>query len=478
MSKRTFLKAICAVVLLSAAASGQDKPLDKYEFSVLSDMTFDGPARAGVIQGFDGYLYGAAFDIFKLYPAPFSLDTSLYFFCSQPGCSDGSGPASSLIQASDGNFYGTTASGGTQACIVGCGTVFQITPDGAFTTLYRFSGPDGSAPDAGVIQAGDGDFYGTTSGGGTNGGGTIFKITSAGTLTVLYNFCAKSKCTDGANPLGELVQANNGIFYGTTSSGGIANKGTVFRISSAGKVNTLHRFSGSDGAAPFAGVVQAKDGKFYGTTSAGGAYGLGAIFRISSAGKFSTLYSFCAAGFPSCPDGDTPYGGLVESTKGVFFGTTYEAGLTHQGTIGAGTVFEYVPSSGLTTVYAFCSSGGCADGANPFAGLTEGTDGALYGTTLYGFDTGPGVVFAIFSADSPFVETNPTAGKVGTAVTILGNNLTSATKVAFGSTVATFSVVSPSEIVATVPVGARTGKVHVTIPGGKLLSKVPFRVTQ
>ena len=100
------------------------------------------------------------------------------------------------------------------------GTVFKITPSGTLTTLHSFDGTDGANPYAGLVQATDGNFYGTTSSGGANGDGTVFKITPSGTLTTLYSFCSQSGCTDGANPDAGLVQATNGNFYGTTLDGG------------------------------------------------------------------------------------------------------------------------------------------------------------------------------------------------------------------------------------------------------------------
>ncbi len=157
--------------------------------------------------------------------------TNLYSFCSQPGCADGELPYAGLIQGANGNLYGTTLAGGTS----GTGTVFEITPAGQLTTLYKFcSQPgctDGAAPFAGLVQA-NGNFYGTTEAGGTSGYGTVYEITPAGRLTTLYNFCSLSGCADGFRPYAGLLLASDGNLYGTTTGetglNGVFSFGTVF----------------------------------------------------------------------------------------------------------------------------------------------------------------------------------------------------------------------------------------------------------
>jgi uncharacterized repeat protein (TIGR03803 family) len=195
---------------------------------------------------------------------------------------DGYFPQVALVQGIDGNLYGTVTNGGANSG----GTVFKITPSGTFTTIYSFCSQsgclDGSTPFAGLVQATNGDFYGTTGEGGANGGancapdggcGTVFKITPTGTLTTLHGFCAQSGCTDGRLPVGTLVKATNGDFYGTTNQGGADDNcsdslscGTVFKITPNGTLTTLHSFDGTDGEWPYSGLVQATNGDFYGTT--------------------------------------------------------------------------------------------------------------------------------------------------------------------------------------------------------------------
>jgi uncharacterized repeat protein (TIGR03803 family) len=189
------------------------------------------------------------------------------------------------VQASDGNFYGTTLYGGAYCPPDGCGTVFKITSSGALTTLHSFAGSpsDGANPYAGLVQDSDGNFYGTTYYGGANGDGTVIKITPSGTLTTLYSFCSKTNCSDGTDPYAALVQASDGDFYGTTWGNAYYNNdSTVFRITPSGALTTLYKFSGgTDGAFPYAGLVQASDRNFYGTASAGGADYDGTVFRLN-----------------------------------------------------------------------------------------------------------------------------------------------------------------------------------------------------
>jgi uncharacterized repeat protein (TIGR03803 family) len=258
---------------------------------------------------------------------------------------------------------------------------------------------DGAYPLAGLIQATDGNFYGTAYAGGVNGNGTAFKITPAGTLTTLYSFCSQANCGDGETPYAALVQGTDGNFYGTTYAGGSSSNcnggcGTVFKITSANTLSTLHGFAGTDGSAPYAALVQAIDGNFYGTTEGGGTNGYGTVFKITPGGTLTTLYSFCSQ--TNCGDGAYPLAGLIQATDGNFYGTT-EVG----GTNGYGTVFKITPGGTLTTLYSFCSQTNCGDGASPLAGLIQATDGNFYGTTDYGGTMGYGAIFSLSGAISP-----------------------------------------------------------------------------
>jgi uncharacterized repeat protein (TIGR03803 family) len=433
---------------------------------------------AALVQGTDGNFYGTTYrggangsagTVFRV--TRLGALTTLFTFCSQAECTDGYEPYAGLVQALDGNFYGTTSNGGANTA---GGTIFKITPGGALTTIYSLGSQggstDGSHPQAGLVQAANGDFYGTTTEGGANGsGGTVFKITPAGTLTTLHSFCPQGDCSDGAVPEAGLVQATNGDFYGTTTQGGANLGGTVFRITPSGALTTLYSFcsqSGcTDGEDPHAGLVQGTNGNLYGTTFEGGDNFGGTIFEITQGGTLTTLYSFCAKS--GCPDGENPRAGLVRATNGDFYGRTEGGGAN-----GQGTIFEITPSGTLTTLHSFDAS----DMGEPSAGLVQATNGAFYGATTFGGTSDLGTVFRLSVGLGPFVETQTTSGKVGEVIKILGTDLTGATSVSFNGTAALFTVVAPSLIITAIPAGATSGTIQVGLPSGTLVSNEPFHV--
>jgi uncharacterized repeat protein (TIGR03803 family) len=474
--------ALLLICAMTAVASSAQTLTTLHSF----DSTDGANPYAGLVQAIDGNFYGLTHSggattandgtFFKITPG--GTLTSLYSFCALSNCTDGSLPYdwAGLIQV-NGSLYGTTGYGGTD----NRGTVFKITTKGKLTTLYNFcseaSCKDGAEPYAGLVEGTDGNLYGTTTSGGANGYGAIIRITTNGTLTTLYSFCPKSGCTDGAFPGAGLIQATDGNFYGTTQSGGANNNsacsvegcGTVFKITSSGALTTLHSFcsqSGcTDGQGPTAGLMQGTDGNLYGTTYAGGDNGNGTVFKITTAGKWTLLHTFCPQ--TGCADGQGPNAGLIQATDGNFYGATVSGG-----TLGAGTIFKITSTGTLTTQHSFTG----LDGEEPYAGLIQGTNGEFYGTTFIGGAHGYGVVYSLSVGLGPFVETRPTSGKVGAAVTILGTNLTGATSVTFNGKAATFTVVSSSEITTKVPTGATTGEVEVKTPSGTLSSNVEFRV--
>jgi uncharacterized repeat protein (TIGR03803 family) len=297
---------------------------------------------------------------------------------------DGTNPFAGLVQATNGNFYGTTTEGGAN----GDGTVFKMTPSGTLTTLHSFGGADGGCPEAGLVQATDGNLYGTTFLGGANGFGTVFKITQSGTLTTLHSF----DYTDGYLSEAGLVQATDGNLYGTTEGGGANGFGTVFKITPSGTLTTLHSFGGTDGSCPEAGLVRATDGNFYGSTTEGGANGscnntldgCGTVFKITPSGMLTTLHSF------DFTDGAAPFGTLVQAGNGNLYGTTQVGGANNNCGYGCGTVFKITLSGTLTMLHSFDGT----DGAYP-NGLVQATDGDFYGTGEAGGANGQGSVFKI-----------------------------------------------------------------------------------
>ena len=337
---------------------------------------------------------------------------------------DGAYPFAGLVQATNGEFYGTTYGGGANLF----GAIFKVSASGSLALVYSFCSEtnctDGSLPRAGLMQHSNGSLYGTTEGGGTNNRGTVFKLTPAGRLTVIYNFCNLAGCADGSQPYGGLIQASNGNLVGTTESGGQYGFGSIFSITPAGTFTTLYSFCAStgcpDGASPSGTLVQGANGVYYGTTQSGGksancgAYACGTVFKITGAGALTTLHSFCVKS--GCPDGQAPYAGLTLASDGNLYGTTPAGGANANN----GTAFKITPAGKLTTLYSFCAQPGCTDGQGPNAGLIQGTDGNLYGATSSGGAQGYGSLFSMTLSGAlttlhSFVNTDG-AGPDGTLV--------------------------------------------------------------
>jgi uncharacterized repeat protein (TIGR03803 family) len=423
----------------------------------------------GLVQGFDGNLYGTisydgangagtAFEI-----TPRGAFTSVYAFCALPNCADGGTPTPGLVQGRDGNLYGATGIGGT----TGNGNVFRMTPQGAVTPLHNFctraNCSDGTVATPGIVQALDGAFYGTTTTSGVSNA-TVFKFTTSGSWTVLYRFCAQGCGPDGVFPNG-LIQGTDGNFYGTTSSG-LTIPATVYKITPTGTLTILHNFCDTsactDGNDPFDTLVEAANGNFYGTTWRGGSDDAGTVFKITPQGSLTTLHSFTHCSSLPCADGNRPNVALIQATDGNFYGTTDQGG-----TYNRGTLFQITSGGAEKILHSFSSAGHVGQ-------LIQATDGNLYGMKSGSTDSGS--VFKLDMGLGPFIETLPTAGAAGTKVTVLGTDLTGATLVSFNGVPATFKVVSASEITARVPSGATSGTVEVTTPSGTLSSNVVFRV--
>jgi uncharacterized repeat protein (TIGR03803 family) len=344
------------------------------------------PSRRSDLGGNSGRLQMAcivtAFWIAAAITSPAQSFTTVHSFAGFP--TEGAWSHTGLMQAANGNFYGTTSSGGNSSCTFGCGTIFEITAGGSLTTLFNFQISTGG-PSSGLMQANDGNFYGTAS-------ESVFELTAGGAFTTLYTFCSLPNCADGAGPSSGVLQASDGNFYGTTAGGGALGDGTVFELTPGGTLTTLNSFAGTNGTIPDA-LVQGTDGNFYGTTLYGGAGnfarldGNGTVFTITPGGTLTTLYNFCAQ--PNCTDGGGPTT-LIQAADGNFYGTTLYGGAT-----GNGAVFKITSGGTLTTIYSFCSEKECTDGSEP-TGLMQAADGNFYGTTLHGSSV-VGTIFEIIA---------------------------------------------------------------------------------
>jgi uncharacterized repeat protein (TIGR03803 family) len=457
----TFVLLVLLVITTTTAGSAQDYSV-LYNFGTNpGDPQY--PADPGIIaQGRDGSLYSTTVyggantcgnvgcgAVFKITPSG-----ALSVVYSFTGGSDGAWPYSGLTLGTDGNFYGAASSG------PGYGTIFRITPSGTLTVLHTFTGKDGAIPAAPPVQGLNGNFYGTTTSG-TNGTGTVYRVTPAGTFTTLRQLYK----VHGIVPAAPLVQATDGNFYGTTGLGGANGAGVAFRITPTGKFTDLYDFQPSYGANPWGGLIQAGDGNFYGMATGGGSSGAGSVFRITSTGQFSQLYSLNGTG-----DGQYPYAGLVQATDGNFYGTASYAGACPT----CGTIFQAGLTGSFATLYDFETP----TGNRSLVTLTQHTNGILYGDTYSGGTNLAGVFYSWDAGLGPFVTFLPaqSLGKVGATIGILGQGFNGTTGVSFGGVPATFTVSADTFLAAAVPDGARTGPITVTTNGGTLSSNKNFRV--
>ncbi len=532
------------IVFSGATLHAQFTYVEAYNFGSMSCKVGCTPLDLGQLSRWsDGNLYGSTFQgagsndlgtLFSFNPTSATANLEWQFADDANGFE----PYAALSLGSDGNFYGTT-----EQTISGATSVFRYTPPSTLTAIHNFTAAEGS-PVTAPTQARDGNFYGLV-------GISAYRITyPGGVYQVLPGTIASPTAPYGPTP---LVAALDGNLYAAQWSG---SNGTIFRLTTAGKVKVVHTFDGTHGKAPF-GLTLGPDGNLYGVTLLGGANGTGVIFKFTLPGhKLTVLHSFGslpASGQNS--DGAEPSNGLLAASDGFLYG-----GTSLGGTNTCGTLFR-ISTSGTFTKLAEFPNFDCVDtGAfGPFATLTENTDGTLYGLLPEG--DGPGDLYALVptvpfhniitagpiwvkpgvpvqilgdnlgeavsvtfggvagtfqpvsntyltaiapdnAVDGPIVVTltnpaggeeqvqsqqnmhilpvinnlDPARGTPGSQVDIAGGGLLGATKVTFGSKAASFTVIAPNLIQATVPAGAKTGKIAVTTPNGKVTSPQKFVV--
>lgn len=532
----------CALLMVFAAAS-----LHAQAYQDLYDLTCIGgcsPINSGrLTQGIDGNLYGTTEyggtnnDGALFYATPGGSSAPVFYF---DGTKSGSNPVGALTLAStDGNFYGTTSNGGK----FGFGTLFRFNPSTLkLSVLHHFSSGEGN-PLVAPIEAKDKRLYGTTL------SGTIYRVTlPSGLFTILPN-------TVPEEPVGPLFQASDGLLYGTTELGGTSNMGTIFRMTTTGKIQILHNFTGLDGSNPESPLVQGKDGNLYGTTQYGGTApgDSGTVFKLTLPSlAFSTLFSFDPLNLDATNvDGAFPFAGLLLGPDGNFYGSA-----TNGGANAAGTLFKITTGGVFSKLFDLDSAD--ANGAGPYTTLMEHTNGVFYGLTSGGGTSASGEFYSLTlptvnvhislccnwwvildqpvsilgqgltgaigvnfgsvaaefqpgsdtfltafvpsgAIDAPVSVTlatglqikteqnahilptitnlDPSSGSVGSQVNIVGGGFARTRKVTFGGVAATtFSVVTPALIQATVPAGAKTGKVGVATPNGTASSPQTFTV--
>ncbi|HEY5911244.1 MAG TPA: choice-of-anchor tandem repeat GloVer-containing protein, partial [Verrucomicrobiae bacterium] len=335
----------------------------------------------------------------------------------------GSSPRGQLLEASDGMLYGTTYQGGSN----NLGTVFRVAKNGsAFGVLHAFG--YSVFPFSGLVEGSDGALYGTTSGGGAHNGGTVFKLNKDGFgFTTLKDFSPEAG--EGSVPIGMLLKATDGKFYGTTTGGGSNNFGTIFRLNSdGGAFETVYHFRGTNGSYPVAGVIQGEDGLLYGVARNGGASDLGTIFRIRPDGSnYTVLREFLGHGQN---DGSLPLGNLVQASDHFLYGTTYSGGYLND----SGTVFRVSTNGAGYSVLRMFGVGGSAEGTVPTAGLVEGAPGRLYGTATHGGTNDGGVAFTMKLDGTGFAVLHSFSGTGGDGSQPFGALLKASDGALYGST--------------------------------------------
>jgi len=388
------MKAVNALCLFICLVAGATYSANAQTYSVLH-LFKDTPDGAhpypSLIRDNAGNFYGTtevggAFNkgtVFKMNAAG-----ALKVVYSFKGTGDGAHPLAALLLGPEGTLYGTAPLGGaTGSCNGSCGVIFKVDRTGHESVLYSFQGGlEGGFSETALVADNAGNLYGTTADGGDYGIGTVFKLDPAGTLTTLYAFSG----LDGSGP-NDLMRDAAGNFYGTTVTGGegpgcLGGCGVVYKLDAAGNQTLLYIFQGNgDGIYPTTRLIRDGAGNLYSTTLDGGAHGYGTIFELDAGNNLTVLYSFAGP-----PDGGNPLAGVIRDRQGNLYGTAWDGGT---GRCQCGAVFKLDANGNESLLHSF--SGSPNDGFSPEGGLVADSSGLLYGVTYYGGTQGKGIVFKV-----------------------------------------------------------------------------------
>lgn len=480
------------------------------------DGTDGGYPQSPPIQASDGNYYGVASGagivlstLYKVTSA--GVFTALHTFAG--GNTDAGDVIASPIQGTDGNLYGCSYGGGT----TGNGTIFKSTTAGHITVLHSFTGTDGSQC-TGLIQGTDGNLYGATASGGTGNSGVVFKSTTGGTYTLLHSL---NGTTDGQQArLG--LQATDGNLYGEAVFGGGTNSiGTIFKVTTSGTYTVLYSFVGNQGDYGENFLTQHTNGLIYGTTASGGAATNGGVLfslnvglapfakLVTTSGKVGSSLEILGQGLTGTTS--VKFNGVAATTFSVSSDTYMTATVPSGAKTGTVTVtapsgiynssrqFRVTPT--ISSIAPTVGAAGTVITVNG-TGLTQTTkvtvggvnvtsftinsDSKVSATAPTGVKTGKVVVTtsggsatsaSTFSVIPTILSFSPTSGPVGTSVVITGTGLSQTNQVTFNGTTATvFTINSDTQVTATVPTGATTGKIAITTTGGVATSATNFTV--